>query len=178
MLRAWSSGDTERDNEIFLAVYEELHRQAHRYLRRERQGHTLQTTALINEAYIKLRGQRGFQWESREHFFAICAQMMRRILADYARTRHRAKRGGHAVHLPLEEVVVAMEQGANIDLLELDDALTELERIDPQQARVVELKFFSGCNIDQTAAVLGVSASTVERDWRMAKAWLRKKLSA
>lgn len=176
MLRAWSSDKSHQGDEIFVLIYGELRRQAHGFLRRERPGHTLQTTALIHETYIKLRGQRNFNWESRAHFFAICAQMMRRILADYARNRHREKRGGHAHHLPIDEVIVAMEKINNIDMIALDDALNELEKIDPQQARVVELKFFSGFNIDETAKLLDVSSSTVERDWRMAKAWLRQKL--
>src|SRR5688500_5332966 len=178
MLRAWSSGESDHGDEIFVVVYDDLRRQAHRFLRRERPGHTLQTTALIHETYIKMRDQRNFNWESRAHFFDICAQMMRRILADYARTRHREKRGGHAVHLPLEEVVAAMAQAGNVDIIGLDDAMTELEKMDHQQARIVELRFFSGFNIEETADLLGVSPSTVERDWRMAKAWLRHKLEA
>ena len=176
MLRAWSSGSAEEPDRLLALVYDELRKQAHRFLRRERPGHTLQTTALINETYIKLREQRNLQWESRGHFFAICAHLMRRILVDYAKARHRAKRGGHAVHVELDGLAIPARQLENIDVLALDDALKRLAEMDPQQARVVELKFFSGFSIEEAADVLGVSISTVKRDWRCAKAWLRHEL--
>lgn len=176
MLKAWSSGETELAADVFPVLYDELKKRAHSFLRRERPGHTLQTTALINETYIKLREQNGVEWESRGHFFAICATLMRRILVDYARTKHRAKRGGNAVQIPLEGLSMAVAEKGEIDLLMLDDALNRLCVIDPQQARVVELRFFSGLTVEATAEVLGISDSTVKRDWRMAKAWLRHEL--
>ena len=177
MLRAWSNGHPESADQLFPVVYDELRRQAHRFLRSERPGHTLQTTALINETYIQLRRQRDFKWESRGHFFAICATLMRRILVDHAKARHRGKRGGHAEHLQVDGLALAIED-RGIDLLALDDALDRLAKIDEEQSRIVELRFFSGLSVQETAAVLGVSDSTVKRDWRMAKAWLRYQLLA
>lgn len=176
MLRAWSNGSSDDMEKLFPLVFDELKRQAHGFLRRERPGHTLQTTALINETYIKLREQKGFEWESRAHFFAICATLMRRILVDYAKARHRAKRGGHAAHVPLEGLAIEIEEKGGVDLLGLDQALDKLGEIDPQQARVVELRFFSGLTVEETAQSLGLSDSTVKREWRMAKAWLRHEL--
>lgn len=177
MLKAWSKGESTQPDEVFPLVYDELHRRAHSYLRRERLGHTLQTTALIHETYLKLREQHNFEWESRAHFFAICATLMRRILVDYAKTKHRAKRGGGAVHVPVEGLMLAASKTDGIDLLALDDALTRLAKLDPQQARIVELRFFSGFSIEDTAAVLGISPSSVKREWRAAKAWLRHELT-
>ena len=177
MLRAWSSGSREDAERLLALVYDELRKQAHSFLRRERPGHTLQTTALINETYIKLREQRNLEWESRGHFFAICARLMRRILVDYAKARHRDKRGGHAVHVELDGLAIPARQLENVDILALDDALNRMAEMDPQQARVVELKFFSGFSIEEAAEVLGVSVSTVKRDWRSAKAWLYLELS-
>jgi len=177
LLRAWGQGSVEDADRLFPLVYDELRRQAHSFLRRERPGHTLQTTALINETYIKLNEQRNFSWESRAHFFAICATLMRRILVDYAKTKHRAKRGGNANQLPVEGLALAVEQRSDVDLLALDDALNRLAQIDPQQEKVVELRYFSGFSIEETAEVLGVSVSTVKRDWRAAKAWLHHELS-
>lgn len=177
MLKAWSKGELTQPDEVFPLVYDELHRRAHSYLRRERLGHTLQTTALIHETYLKLREQHNFEWESRAHFFAICATLMRRILVDYAKTKHRAKRGGGAVHVPVEGLMLAASKTDGIDLLALDDALTRLAKLDPQQARIVELRFFSGFSIEDTAAVLGISPSSVKREWRAAKAWLRHELT-
>lgn len=177
MLRAWSRGKSEDADKLFFPlIYEELRRQAHNFLRRERPEHTLQTTALINETYIKLCQQRNVEWESRGHFFAICARLMRRILVDYAKTRYRDKRGGHAAHLPIEGLVLAATQGNDVDIMRLDDALNRLAEIDPPQVQVVELRFFGGFSIEETAGVLGVSVSTVKRDWRMAKAWLHQEL--
>ena len=177
MLKAWSRGEAAPADEVFPLLYDELRKRAHSFLRRERPGHTLQTTALINETYIKLREQRNIDWESRAHFFAICATLMRRILVDYAKSRHRAKRGGAAFHLPIEDVALAAQtQGDTVDLLALDNALSRLAEFDPQQARIVELRYFSGFSIEDTAGVLGVSPTTVKREWRAAKAWLRHEL--
>lgn len=177
MLKAWSKGDRAKADELFPLLYDDLRKRAHSFLRRERPGHTLQTTALINETYLKLREQRNIEWESRAHFFAICATLMRRVLVDYAKTRQRAKRGGGAAHVPIEGLMLAVEQVTNgVDLLALDDALNGLAAIDPQQAQIVELRFFSGFSIEETADVLRISPSSVKRDWRAAKAWLRHEL--
>jgi RNA polymerase sigma factor (TIGR02999 family) len=177
MLRAWSSGSRDDAERLFPAVYDELKRQAQSFMRRERPGHTLQTTALINEAYLKLREQRDFQWESREHFFAICATLMRRILVDHARGRRRDKRGGGAERVTLEGIAMAAAgKDGEVDVLALDEALERLAKFDPQQARIVELKFFSGFGVDEIAEILKISDSTVKRDWRAAKAWLRHEL--
>jgi RNA polymerase sigma factor (TIGR02999 family) len=177
MLHDWSDGDREALDKLVPIVYEELRRQAARYLRRERHGHTLQTTALIHEAYIRLIDQRNVRWQNRAHFFGIAAQLMRRILVDHARSRQAAKRGGSDIKLPLEEAMFASE-GREVDLVALDEALERLAAIDPQQSRVVELKFFSGLSVEETAEVLGVSSRTVKRDWNVAKAWLRREISA
>lgn len=180
ILREWSGGNREALDKLMPFVFEELHRQAARYLRRERPDHTLQTTALINEAYLKLIDQRDVRWESRTHFFAIAAQAMRRILVDYARTRHREKRGGDDLKLPLEEaMLVAGGSGddKSMDLIALDQALDRLAELDEQQARVVELRFFSGLSLEDTAQALGVSRATAARDWGMARAWLHRELT-
>jgi RNA polymerase sigma factor (TIGR02999 family) len=157
-------------------VYEELRRLAHRYMRRERVGHTLQTTALINEAYLRLIEQQHVQWQSRAHFFAIAAQLMRRILVDYARTRTRAKRGGGALRVSLNEGAVSSEE-RGAELIALDDALQRLTLIDPRKSRVVELRFFGGLSIEEVADVLNVTPMTVVRDWKTAKAWLHREIS-
>ncbi|MBA4124603.1 MAG: sigma-70 family RNA polymerase sigma factor [Acidobacteria bacterium] len=178
MLRDWSE---QRRGEILEAivplVYEELHRQAHRYLRRERKNHTLQTTALINEAYLKLIEQKNVRFESRTHFFAIAANLMREILVDHARTKHRLKRGGVKSDLPLEEAMLVAADEKDFDLIALDEALTRLGKIDEQQARIVELKFFADLTLQETADVLGISTATVKRDWTMAKVWLHRELT-
>jgi len=175
MLRDWSNGDREVLDKLIPIVYEELRRQAARYLRRERPGHTLQTTALIHEAYLRLIDQKDVRWQNRAHFYAISAQVMRHILVDHARSRQAAKRGGSDIKLPLEEAMIASE-GREVDLVALDEALERLAAIDPQQSRVVELRFFSGLNVEETAEVLGVSTRTVKRDWNVAKAWLRREI--
>ena len=175
MLLDWSEGDQQALDRLIPVVYGELRRLASRQLRRERADHTLQTTALIHEAYFKLIEQRNVRWQNRAHFFGIAAQLMRRILVDHARTRHRAKRGGAAVRVPLEEVVVAAE-GLNINLVSLDEALTRLAAVDPRQGRIVELRFFGGLSVEETAEVLRVSAATVKNDWSVAKAWLHREL--
>ena len=177
MLKAWSKGKGAPGDEVFPLLYEELRKRAHSFLRRERSGHTLQTTALINETYIKLRAQRNIEWESRAHFFAICATLMRRILVDYARTKQRVKRGAGAVHLQVDGIELADLNADVVDLLTLDDALKRLAEMDAQQAQIVELRYFSGFSIEDTADVLGVSPTTVKRDWRAAKAWLRHELN-
>lgn len=175
MLHDWSDGDREALDKLVPIVYEELRRQAARYLRRERPGHTLQTTALIHEAYIRLIDQKNVHWQNRAHFYAIAARLMRRILVDHARSRRAAKRGGSDIKLPLEDAMIASE-GREVDLVALDEALERLAAIDPQQSRVVELRFFSGMSVEETAEVLGVSTRTVKRDWNVAKAWLRREI--
>lgn len=177
MLKEWSEGKREALDKLMPLVYEELRRQASRYLRRERSNHTLQTTALINEAYLKLINQNEVQWQSRSHFFAIAAQAMRRILVDYARERHREKRGGAAENLPIDEAAFVVSQEKSVDLVALDEALTRLAAFDERQARIVELRYFSGLDIEETARILGVSNATVRRDWNMAKAWLHQQIT-
>ncbi len=177
MLREWSGGSHDALNDLLPLVYDELHRQAAHYLRREREDHTLQPTALINEAYLKLIDQREVDWKNRTHFFALAAQAMRRILVDYARTRHRDKRGGSGEKLPLEEALIVASNENNIDLMALDEALKRLEAKDKQQTRIVELRYFSGLSLEETAEVLGISRTTAARDWAMAKAWLHRELT-
>ena len=177
LLHQWSEGNREGLDQLLPLVYDELHRQAARYLRRERGEHTLQPTALIHEAYLKLIDQREVQWQSRTHFFAIAAQLMRRILVDYARTKHREKRGGDDVKLPLEEAALVAADEKGIDLLALDEALTRLAAMDEQQARVVELRYFSGLSLEETAEALNISRATAARDWNMAKTWLYRELT-
>jgi RNA polymerase sigma factor (TIGR02999 family) len=176
LLASYGRGDKESLDQLMPIVYEELRRQAARYLRREQAGHTLQTTALIHEAYVRLVDQRNMQWQNRAHFFGIAAQMMRRILVDHARSKKRAKRGGSEVRVSLDEATVAVK-GQDLDVVALDEALQRLAEIDEQQSRVVELRFFSGLSVEETAEVMGISKSTVKRDWSMAKAWLHRELS-
>ena len=176
MLREWSDGNREALEELMPLVYDELHRQARRYLRRERPNHTLQTTALIHEAYLKLIDQ-NVNWESRTHFFAVAANMMRRILVDHARAKHREKRGGANENLPLEEAMLVVSDEKSIDLIALDEALNRLAEFDEQQSRVVELRYFSGLSLEETAAALKVSRTTVANDWALAKAWLHRELT-
>ena len=182
LLRAWSGGEPRAFDELVPLVYGELKQQAERYLRREKVGHSLQATALVHEAYLRLVDQRRIQWQGRTQFFGIAAQLMRRVLMDHARTRHAEKRGGADVSLvqPLDEATAAAvpASGGDVDLLALDDALTRLAALDPRQAQVVELRYFSGLGIEETAEVLGVSPATVKRDWTMARAWLKRELSA
>ena len=172
LLNQWSDGNQKVLDDLLPLVNTELRRQASRYLRRERADHTLQPTALINEAYLKLIDQRDVRWQNRAHFFAIAAQAMRRILVDYARERHREKRGGAAENLPLDEALTIVSREKSVDLVALDEALNKLATFDERQAKVVELRYFSGLSIDETAEVLNVSNVTVRRDWNMAKAWL------
>ena len=177
ILQEWSDGNEQVLDELMPLVYAELHRQAARYLRRERSDHTLQTTALINEAYLKLVNQRDVRWQNRAHFFAIAAQAMRRILVDYAKTRKREKRGGDDIKLQLDEAIEVSSGEKSVDLEALDEALTRLASFDERQARVVELRYFSGLTEQETAEVLGISPATVRLDWKMAKAWLRNQLT-
>ena len=170
-LRDWSDnrrGDSA--NALVKLVYAELHRQAHRYLQKERVGHTLQTTALVHEAYLRLVEQKSVVWDSRSHFYAIAATMMRRILIDYAKTKHRVRRGGVHSDLPLENALTIRVSETDFDLLALDEALNRLAAKEAQLAKVVELRFFSGLDVRETAEVLGLSESTIKRDWQMAKA--------
>ena len=177
-LQDWRGGtDTEASETVLNLVYDELHRQAERYLRRERAGHTLQTTALVHEVYLKLVKQEYVAWESRSHFFAIAAKLMRQILIDYARTKHRAKRGGAKDNVPMENALTVGVGDTNFDLLAMDEALTHLAAKEEHLAKIVELRFFSGLSIEDTAEVLGISDSTVKRDWQMAKAWLHRELT-
>lgn len=177
ILQDWSDGRREALDELMPLVYNELHRQAARYLRRERQDHTLQTTALVNEAYLKLIDQKAVRWQNRAHFFAIAAQAMRRILVDHARSKNREKRGGEFERVEMEDAtMVASGEGAGIDLLALDEALTKLAKMDEQKARIVEFRYFSGLSVKETAEVMSVSTDTVERHWTMAKAWLLREL--
>jgi RNA polymerase sigma factor (TIGR02999 family) len=174
LLQAWGGGDPAALDQLVPIVYEELRRQAQRYLQRESPGHTLQTTAIVHEAYLRLVDQRQAHWQNRAQFFGVAAQLMRRILVDYARRHQAAKRGGSAIQVPYEEGAVAA--AADVDLVVLDDALTRLAVLDPQQARVVELRYFTGLGIEETAEALGISPATVKREWAMARAWLKREL--
>lgn len=175
MLRDWRNGDQEALGKLIPMVYDELRRQAAGYLRRERSGHTLQTTALIHEAYLRLINQQNIDWQNRAHFYAIAARLMRQILVDHARKRQATKRGGSGLKIPLEEAMV-ISSGRDVDLVALDEALTRLAALDPQQSRIVELRYFSGLSVEETAEALGVSSRTVRRDWNVAKAWLRQQI--
>jgi len=181
LLVKWSEGDQRALDELMPLVYSELRRLAGNYLRRERQNHTLQPTALVNEAYLKLVDQRSPHWQNRAQFYGVAAQMMRRILVDHARQHQAAKRGGsdqQRLSITSAGQLGAKQLAAEpvIDLLALHEALEELTAIDPQQGRIVELKFFGGLSIEETAEVMGIGHATVERDWKMARAWLRRKL--
>jgi RNA polymerase sigma factor (TIGR02999 family) len=176
LLIAWSNGNHAALERLIPLVDRELHRLAHHYMRRENAGHTLQTTALVNEAYLKLIDQKHVHWKNRAHFFALSATLMRRILVDHARNRQYAKRGGGGQRISFDEaLVVSPERGA--DLVALDEALSKLTSIDPRKGKVVELRFFGGLNVEETAEALGVSAVTVMREWSMAKAWLYNSLN-
>jgi RNA polymerase sigma factor (TIGR02999 family) len=175
LLVAWGDGDRAALDELMPLVYEELRRLAHQYMSRERPGHTLQTSGLVNEAYLRLVDQKDVRWRNRAHFFGIAAQMMRRILVDYARKRRYQKRGGDARRVPLNEAAVVSEERAS-EVVALDEALRALAEIDPRKSQVVELKFFGGLSIEEAAEVLSVSPGTIMRDWTLAKAWLRRDL--
>jgi len=171
LLVDWSNGDKSALEKLFPLVYDELRRAARQYMRRENPGHTLQTTALVHEAYLRLIDQRHTQWRNRAHFFAIAAQIMRRILLDHARSYQYKKRGGGAHQVSLDETAI-VSQGKAAEMIVLDDALNELAKIDPQQSRVVELRFFGGLTVEETAEVLSLSPATIKREWSAAKAWL------
>jgi RNA polymerase sigma-70 factor (ECF subfamily) len=175
LLRAWSAGDQNALEKLTPIVYGELHRLARRYMKGERPGHSLQTTALVNEAYTRLVDYKRMQWQDRAHFFAVSAQLMRRILVDHAR-RHNLKRGAGVQHVSLEEAaIVGGDQ--DTDLVALDDAMNELARLDPRKVQVVEMRFFGGLSVEETAEVLKVSTVTVKRDWRAARTWLYRELT-
>jgi RNA polymerase sigma-70 factor, ECF subfamily len=177
LLLAWSNGDREALDRLIPLVYDYLRQLASRYMRRERPGHTLQTTALVNEVYLRLVDQRQVRWQNRAHFFAIVAQLMRRIVVDYARTQHRSKPGGAAERLSLDDAAL-LSAAQSAEILALDEALQSLAEIDERKSRVIELRYFGGLSVEETSAVLGVSENTVIRDWALAKAWLRRELEA
>ena len=171
LIDAWSEGDQEAFDRLVAAVYPELRRMARRQLGRRAAGHSLESAALANEAYLKLARAKNIRVESRVHFLALCAQVIRRILVDHARSRGYAKRGGNALRVPLDEVLLASES-RGVEVLALDRALESLAQLDPRKSRVVELRYFGGLTTEETADVLGISPETAKRDWRMAKAWL------
>ncbi len=176
LLKAWSGGDEEALERLTPLVYRELHEIAQRYMTRERSGHLLQTTALVNEAYLRLVDCGKVNWQDRAHFFAVSAQLMRRILIDFARSRGYLKRGGAVAHISLEDAPSVCNE-PDVNLVALDDALKALSAVDERKSKVVELKFFGGLNVEETAEVLGISSDTVIRDWRLAKIWLLRELS-
>jgi RNA polymerase sigma-70 factor, ECF subfamily len=180
MLRLWSDGAEQASEELIRTVYAELRGQARRQLRRERANHTLDTAALINEAYIKLVDQRSVKWRDRGHFFGLAAELMRRVLVDHARSRHRGKRGGGKEAIALDDVhpaAIPMTQAFDVDIIALDDALVRLAARDPRQVRIVELRYFAGLDVEQTAEVMEISTATVKREWAVAKGWLRHEMT-
>ena len=177
MLVRWREGDREALESLMPLVYEELRRLAHHYLQRERSDHTLQSTALVHEAYMRLAGQNAPQWQNRAHFFGIAARVMRQILVEYARAHSAAKRGGvGACKITLDESL-EVEQRSDVDVIALDGALDRLSELDPQQSRIVELRFFTGLTIEDTSEVMGLSPATVKRDWTSARAWLHREIA-
>lgn len=176
LLLDWNEGNEAALGKLMPIVYRELRRLAHQHLNKERDGHSLQTTDLVHEAYLRLIDQKRARWQNRSHFFGVAAQLMRRILVDHARRHRRAKRGGGAPVVPLEEAAVVSSQ-SDVDLIALDEALSRLAEIDPRKARIVELRFFGGLEVSETAVLLSVSEITVMRDWRLAKTWLHRELS-
>jgi RNA polymerase sigma-70 factor, ECF subfamily len=175
LLVAWSNGDKKALDQLMPLVYQQLHTMARRRLLQEGPDHTLQTTALVHEAYLRLVGQTRSKWQNRAHFYAIAAQMMRRILVDYARSRRYAKRGGGARKVSFDEMMV-VSGGNAASVVAVDEALTTLARIDERKSKMVELRFFGGLSIEETAAVLGVSTGTIRRDWTLTKAWLQREI--
>ncbi|MEW6127907.1 MAG: sigma-70 family RNA polymerase sigma factor [Acidobacteriota bacterium] len=176
LLVDWQGGEPQALEELLPLVYQELHRLADHYLRRERVGHTLQATALINEAYLRIIDQKAVNWQNRAHFIGVAAQMMRRILVDHARSHLYAKRGGGAQKLTIDAAIELPQQERDLDLVALDDALQRLEQIDPKQSKIIELRFFGGLTIEETAEVLKISPATIKREWNWAKAWLYREL--
>jgi RNA polymerase sigma factor (TIGR02999 family) len=178
LLNQWSDGDERALDRLTPLVYEELRRRAAQYLQRERHRHTMQTTALINEAYLRLIDAKEVRWQGRAHFFAIAANLMRRILVDHARRRDAEKRGASRIHVTFDRIVASAKQpDVDVDVLSIDEALTRLAAVDRQQAQIVELRFFSGLSVEETAAALGISPRTVKRDWSVARAWLRREIA-
>ncbi len=178
LLRAWNGGDEDAWNRLVPVVYEELRLQAQNHLRRERGNHTLRTTALVHEVYLKMADQRMAKWESPAHFFWLASEIMRRVLVDYARGRSRNKRGGEVETVSLETAFQVVIENSEVNIVLLDKALTKLALIDPQQAKVVEVRYFGGCSIEETADIIGVSIATIKRDWAAAKAWLNHELNS
>ena len=178
LLLAWNQGDERALQDLMPLVHGELHRLAHAYMRREPAGHPLQTTALVNEAYLRLVDASRVEWQNRAHFFAVSAQVMRRILVDLARAHHRDKRGGNLARVSLDEALVIAHETPGPDLIALDDALESLAVFDARKSKVVELRYFGGMNIEDTAEALDVSPATIKREWAVARAWLRRDLSA
>jgi RNA polymerase sigma-70 factor (ECF subfamily) len=178
LLAAWRGGDPSAGEQLLRVIYDELHRQASRAMRREWNAQTLQPTALVNEAYLRLMDQSRVEWRSRAHFFGVAAQLMRRILVDHARSRRAAKRGSGATAITLSDVDVeqAAQADSGVDVLALHDALEKLATFDPTQARLVELRYFTGLNIEETAEALGISPATVKREWAIARAWLHREI--
>jgi RNA polymerase sigma factor (TIGR02999 family) len=176
LLRAWSEGDSRALEELTPLVYQELYRRAHWQMAREHRGHTLQTTALVNEIYVRMVDLRGVTWRDRAHFFAISSRLIRHVLVDAARSRNAQKRGGRSPHVAIDEALIVSEE-PRADVIALDDALKALARVDERKSRVVELRFFGGLDIEETAEILRVSPETVKRDWKLAKAWLRRELT-
>ncbi len=176
LLRAWMQGQESAKDELYEAVYAELHRMAHRYMSRENPGQTLQTTALVNEAYLKMADVKNLKWQDRAHFFAVSANIMRRILVDRARSRQAVMHGGGLRHVPLDEAI-EIPEAANVDYLALNDALDRLAETDARKSQIVELRYFGGLTNEEIAEVLKVSPDTVMRDWRFAKAWLQSELN-
>jgi RNA polymerase sigma factor (TIGR02999 family) len=176
LLRAWGDGDESALASLTPLVYRELRRRAHHYMRGEREGHTLQTTALVNEAYLRLVNSQNVRWQNRAHFFAVSAELMRRILVDFARSRGYQKRGGGATHVELDEAAVVAD-GRGAEVVALDEALKALAELDVRQSRVVELRYFGGLSDAEIAEVLMVSVGTVRRDWTLARAWLKRELA-
>lgn len=176
LLADWGRGDKSAFDKLFPLVHEELRRIAQRQMSHERPGHTLQATALVNEAYLKLAGNEGFEWRDRAHFYAVCAQVMRHVLIDHARAHARDKRGGGAVQVSLNDAIALSAQRAE-ELVALDEALRSLEHLDPQKGRIVEMRYFGGLSIEETAEVLDISPRTVRREWRRSKAWLYRMIS-
>jgi RNA polymerase sigma factor (TIGR02999 family) len=177
ILKSWSGGNREAVDDLMPLVYDELHKVAQQYLRRQRTDHTLQPTALVNEAYLKLIDISDVEWQDRAHFFAFASQVMRHILVDYARGQAREKRGGGAQKLSLDEAI-SYSKETEVDLLALDEALSELATIDEKQGKIVELRFFGGLTVEETGVVMRISPATVKREWRIAKAWLFKRMKA
>jgi len=176
LLIEWSNGDKAALDKLMPLIHEELRRLAHHYMSHERPGHTLQTTALVNEAYLRLVNRKGVHWQNRAHFFAIAATLMRSLLVDHARSHAYAKRGGDARKITIDEAMIVSQERA-AEVVALDDVLKQLANFDPQQSRIVELRFFGGLTIDETAEVLGLSPATIKREWSTARAWLYRELS-